>query len=224
VFAETREERVFLHVGRHLSKHFQPKITTLELPLAEVTPLGEGDRLIIPGSHLQGVTVDEILRKHVGSGSVKVIGRLKVQVVGKDLQHLRSALVDVVRQKFDTIGTHQSEKGVVLPFKAGLPKLELDGGELAPQHLDEEVPAPACRLQKAGVNPLGLSFNKVKHCLDHPRGGEHLPVINNAFLGFDQIYGPMHFGRCLLLVIAGYQVFLLFPGSSENSIIMQTPI
>ena len=139
----------------------------------------------------------------VESGSIEVVRLLKIQVVGEDLQHVRTALVDVVRQKLDPVSTHQSEKGEVALFKVGLLELKFDGGELASQYLDKEVPAPASRFQKAGIDPLGFSLDEVEHRLDHPRGGEHLPVINDAFLGFDQIYGPMHFGRCLLLVIAG---------------------
>jgi len=90
-------------------------------------------------------------------------------------------------------------------FKAGLPELEFDGGELAPQHLDEEVPAPAGRLQEAGVNPLALSFDEIEHRLDHPRGGEHLPVVSNALLGLDQVHGPVHFWRFLIVDISGQQ-------------------
>ena len=51
-------------------------------------------------------------------------------------------LGDIVLQKLNPVSAHQSEKGVVPPFKVGLPELELDGGELAPQDADEKVSTP----------------------------------------------------------------------------------
>ena len=80
------------------------------------------------------------------------------------------------------------EKGVVPPLKVGLPVLEFDGGELALQDPDEEVAAPARRLQEAGVNALGLALDEVEHRLDHPRRGEDLPVVGDALFGLDQVH------------------------------------
>ena len=173
------EERALLSEGRHLGEGVQAKVAPLELALAEVAPLGKGDRLAIAGAHRQGVTVDEVLRQHVGSGPIEVVRLLEIQVVGEDLQHIRAALGDVVRQELNPVGAHQSEKGVVPLFKVGLPELEFDGGELPLQDADEEVPAPARRLQEAGVNALGLVLDEVEHRLDHPRGSEYLPVVGD---------------------------------------------
>lgn len=65
-------------------------------------------------------------------------------------------------------------------FEVGSSELEFDRSELALQDPDEEVPAPARRLQEAGVNALGLALDEVEHGLDHPRGREHLPVVGDA--------------------------------------------
>ena len=72
------------------------------------------------------------------------------------------------------------------PLEVGLAELELDGGELALQDLHEEVAAPARRLQEAGVDALGLVLDQVEHRLDHPRGGEDLPVVGDALLRLHQ--------------------------------------
>ena len=35
----------------------------------------------------------------------------------------------------------------------------------------------------AGVNALGLALHQVEHRLDHPRGGEDLPVVGDSLFG-----------------------------------------
>ena len=139
-----------------LGEDVEAEVAPLELALAEVAPLGKGDRLAIAGAHRQGVAVDEVLRQHVEGGAIQVIRLVEIQILGEDLQQIRAALGDVVRQQLDPVDAHQSEQRVVPLLEVGLPVLEFDGGELALQNLDEEVPAPARRLQEAGVNALGL--------------------------------------------------------------------
>ena len=163
-----------------LGEGVEAEVAPLELALAEVAPLGKGDRLAVLRAHRQRVAVDEVLRQHVGGGAVEVVRLIEIQVVGEDLQHVRAALGDVVRQELDAVDAHQREQRVVPPLEVGLPELEFDGGELAPQDPDEEVAAPARRLQEAGVNALGLVLDEVEHRLDHPRGGEDLPVVGDA--------------------------------------------
>ena len=133
-------------------------------------------------AHRQRVAVHEVLRQHVGRGAVQVVRLIEVQIVGEDFQHVRAALGDVVRQELDPVDAHQREKGVVPLLELGLSELEFDGGELPLQNPDEEVPAPARRLQEAGVDALGLALDEVEHRLDHPRRSEHLPVVGDAFL------------------------------------------
>lgn len=38
----------------------------------------------------------EILRQNVGSGQIKLIRFAQIQVLGKDLKHVRAALSDIV--------------------------------------------------------------------------------------------------------------------------------
>jgi hypothetical protein len=87
--------------------------------------------------------------------------------------------------QLDAVEAHQREQCVVSPLEIGLPVFESHCGQLAPENLHEEVAVPACRLQKARVNALGLALYEVKHGLNHPRGGENLPVVGDALFGFD---------------------------------------
>ena len=80
----------------------------------------------------------------------------------------------------------------MLPLEVRLAVLEFHGGELAPQDLHKEVAAPARRLQEAGINAFRLVLHQVEHSLDHPRRGEHLPVVGDALFGFDVVQG-----RCI---------------------------
>ena len=66
------------------------------------------------------------------------------------------------------------------PLEIGFAIFEFHGGELALQDSDEEIPAPARRFQKAGVNAFGFALDEVEHRLDHPRGGEYLPVVGDT--------------------------------------------
>ena len=121
------------------------------------------------GAHRQRVAVHEVLRQHVGGGPIEFVRLIQIQVLGEDLQHIRAALGDVVRQQLDAVDAHQREQRIVPPLEVRLPVLEFHGGELAPQDLHEEVAAPARRLQEAGVNALGFVLHQVEHRLDHPR-------------------------------------------------------
>ena len=62
VLAEVRKERTFLTEGRHLGEDVQAEVAPLELALAEVAPLGEGDRLLVTRCASSG--------RHRGRGSV----------------------------------------------------------------------------------------------------------------------------------------------------------
>ena len=92
-------------------------------------------------------------------------------------------------KQFDAVDAHQREQRVVPPLKVGLAELRLNGGQLALQDWDKKISAPACRLQKTGVNALGLALHEVEHLFDQPPRREHLPVVGNALLGFDQAHG-----------------------------------
>ena len=65
----------------------------------------------------------------------------------------------------------------MLFFKIRFSKLDFDGGKLALQNPNEEIPLSARGLQKARVNALGFAFDEIEHRLDHPGGGEDLPMI-----------------------------------------------
>ena len=167
----------------------EAEVTPLESALAQIAPLGEGDRQVVMGAHRQGVAVDEVLRKHVERGAIQVVRLIEVQILGEDLQQVRAALGNVVRQQLDAVEAHQREQRIVPPLEVGLAVFEFHGGELAPQDLHEEVAAPARRLQEAGVNALGLVLHQVEHRLDHPRGGEDLPVVGDALFGLHLGHG-----------------------------------
>ncbi|GAA0007263.1 hypothetical protein BDS110ZK4_40690 [Bradyrhizobium diazoefficiens] len=85
-------------------------------------------------------------------------------------------------------------------FEIRSTEFKFDGGELPLHDSDQEVSAPASRLQKAGVNALSLALDEVEHCFDHPRRGEYLPMVGDPFLGFD------HEAR--IVDLAGPRLFL----------------
>ena len=124
---------------------------------------------------------------------MEVIRLLESQVVGEDLQHIRAAISDVVRQELNAVSAHQSEKGVVSLFKVGLPELDFDGGELALQDTDEEVAASACRLQEPRVDTLGLALDEIEHRLNHPCGGKDFPMIGDTLLRPGKVHGTTPF-------------------------------
>ena len=67
------------------------------------------------------------------------------------------------------------------PLEFGLAELDFDGGEFSLQDADEEVPAAAGWLQETRVDAVCLVLDQVEHGFDHPRRGEHLTVVGNAF-------------------------------------------
>lgn len=116
--------------------------------------------------------------------AIQVIRRLEIQIPGEDFQEVRPALGDVVRQQLNAVDAHEREQGEVAPLEIRLAVFEFHGGELALKDLHEKVAAAAGRLQKPRVNALGLAFHEIKHGLDHPFGGENLPVVGDALFGF----------------------------------------
>ena len=135
-----------------MGEDVEAEVAPLEFALAQVAPLGKGDRLAIVGAHLQRIAVHEVLRQHVGRSPIEFVRLVHIQILGEDLQQIRAALGDVVRQQLDAVDAHQRQQRIVPPLEIRLSVLEFHGGELAPQDLDEEVSAPARRLQEAGVN------------------------------------------------------------------------
>ena len=49
------------------------------------------------------VTMDEVLRKHVERGAIQVVRLIEIQILCEDLQQVRAALGNVVRQKLDAV-------------------------------------------------------------------------------------------------------------------------
>ncbi len=60
---------------RRRSEGAETEVAPLELALAQVAPLGKGNRLAVVGAHLQRVAVDKVLRQHVGRRAIE-FGRL----------------------------------------------------------------------------------------------------------------------------------------------------
>ena len=67
-------------------------------------------------------------------------------------------------------------------FEVRLAIFQLNCSQLALQDRDEEIAAAACRLQKSGIDPLGLAFDQVKHLLDEPGRREDFAMISDALL------------------------------------------
>jgi len=64
-----------------------------------------------------------------------------------------------------------------------------DGRQLALEDGHHEVARATRRLQEAGIDPLGLGTNQVKHRLDQLRRSEHLTVVRHTLLRSHQVHG-----------------------------------
>jgi hypothetical protein len=91
----------------------------------------------------------EILREHVERGARQGVCWIEIQILSENLQQVRAALGDVVRQQLNAVNAHQSKQRVVPPLEIRLGVFEFDGSELSPQDLHEKVTAPARRLEEA---------------------------------------------------------------------------
>jgi hypothetical protein len=58
MFAEVGKKRAFLTIRGSLRQGVQPKVTPLEFPFAKISPLGESNRFVVWGTHLERVTVN----------------------------------------------------------------------------------------------------------------------------------------------------------------------
>jgi len=203
VLRKVGEERPFGAEQRRRGEGVEAEVAPLELAFAQVAPFGKGDRLAVMRAHRQRVAVHEVLREDPGCGAIEFVRGVHAQVFREDLQQVRPALGDVVGQQLDAVDAHQRKQCIVPPLEVGLAVLEFHGSQLAPQDLHEEVAAAARRFQEPRVDALRLAFHQVKHRLDQPRRGEHLPVVGNALLGFDVVHEPLCSGRCFHVVTAG---------------------
>ena len=170
-------------------EHIQPKVPTLELALAEVTPLGEGDRATAVGAHRHCIAVDEIERQHKGCSAIGVVRIVRqAEIVGEDLQHVIAAFGDIVLQQFDAIAAHQREQCIMPFLEVGLAEFDFYCGKLALQDRHQKVATAASGFEKAGVDALRLPFDKVEHLFDQPRRGENLSMIGDALFGLNQTH------------------------------------
>jgi hypothetical protein len=74
--------------------------------------------------------------------AVELVGLVDMQILSDDLQQVRAALSDVVRQKLNAVKACHSKKGVVPLFKVGLPVLEFNGSQLACSMRPRKLPLP----------------------------------------------------------------------------------
>jgi hypothetical protein len=108
----------------------------------------------------------EIPGQNIGSGTIKFIHLIQVQVVTEDLKHIRAALSDIVRQEFNPVRAHYRQLSVMTSLKLEFAELHLYGGQFTLQDGNKKVPASAGRLQKTRVNALSLAVHQVKHFFD----------------------------------------------------------
>src|SRR5579863_6583956 len=94
------EERTLRAESGGGSESIEAEIATLELAFADIAPLGKGDGLSVMGGYRQRVAVHEILRQDIESGQARFVRLIQIQIVGKDLQHVRATLRDVVHEEF----------------------------------------------------------------------------------------------------------------------------
>jgi hypothetical protein len=73
-------------------------------------------------------------------------------------------------------------------LKIRIAEIQLYGGQLSLPNPHQKVAATAGRLQKPGVDTVGLIADKVQHGVHHPARGEYLAMVDNALFGLDQIH------------------------------------
>ena len=104
----------------------------------------------------------------------------KTKIVSEYLDHVLPTLSDVVAKQLDAVDAHQTEQRVMTLLEFRFPEFLLHTRQLAKEHLDEEVPAPAGGLKKPGIDALGLVLDQVEHRFDHPGRREDLTVVGNT--------------------------------------------
>ena len=187
--AKVREEGAFPGQRRQVHQDIESEVAPLELTLAKVAPLGECNGLAVVGAHRQGVAIHEILRKYVVRCQIEIICFIQTKILGEDSEHVRAALGDVVGQEFNPVGAHERKQCVMPPLKVGPAVFRFDGGELALQDGDKEIPIATSGLQEPGVNAFGLAFDEVEHFFDQPTRRQYLAMVGNAFFGLDEVHG-----------------------------------
>lgn len=136
-------------------------------------------------AHGHGIAVNEIEGQHKGCGAVCLIRIVRqAKILGEYLQHIRPTFGDIVRQKLDAVAAHQRKQRVVPLLESRLAEFSFHSSQLALQDRDQKVPAAAGWLQEAGIDPLGLALDEVKHLFNEPRRGKDLSMIRNALFGF----------------------------------------
>jgi len=73
--------------------------------------------------HRQRVTMREVLRQDIESGSIEIIPLIQIQILGEDLKHIRAALSDIICQDFNPVDAHHRQQGVMSPLKFGFSEL-----------------------------------------------------------------------------------------------------
>src|SRR3546814_20491364 len=106
MLAEMREQRPFLTELRHACQHIEPEIAPVELAFAEIAPFDDRDRPGVPPVfwrllHRHRVAVDEIERKSVRRGAIKLVRLVQPQIPRATLPTLAAAFGAIVSQQLN---------------------------------------------------------------------------------------------------------------------------
>lgn len=130
----------------------------------------------------------EIERQNEGGGAIETVRFINTEIFGENVQQVGAAFGDVVGQQLDAIDAHQAKQGVMALLKIRLAVFKLNCGKLALEDIYQKVAAATGGFQKAGVNSFALVFNEIKHGLNHPCGGEYLPMVSDSLFGFNKTH------------------------------------
>lgn len=172
-----------------LQKVAKPVVAALDLVAEDEGPLGESDGLPLRRLHGECVTALDIARQHEGDG-IEELGAAgasadTLPLLGDDAKEPVAALRNVVLEQLHPVEARNGDERVALPDGGVAPAPPGRHGELAAEHLGEEVPVAARRLQEPRIYAFRLLFHHVKHGIYFALSGKNFAMIHHAPARFD---------------------------------------
>src|SRR5690242_12669622 len=101
MLSELREQRAVSAECRGMGQYVEPEVPPLEPSLAQVAPFREGDRRSLAVFHAHRISMDDVERQDIASGTIQVARRVDIEVLGEDLKQVSAALADIIQEQFD---------------------------------------------------------------------------------------------------------------------------
>lgn len=169
-------------------------VAAVHHPLPYHAPLADHNPLVgmVGTAVAEGVALNDVLAEQetdtLHTFGLTRIGKQRFVLLHKIVQQPMSASLGIVGKEFDAVDAAHRQYGILLILQLGV----LLGGhplaanlQFAPQNLYQEIAIATSRLQKTGVEPLGLRLHQVEHGIHLARIGEDLAMVGHALFRFD---------------------------------------